>query len=191
VFCTGYFYTFPFFKDGEGVKVQAPDGSRARYLWEHLVYSERPTLAFLGIPQRVVPFPLSEAQAAVVARAWAGRLTLPSRSAMQQWETDLVRAKGDGKAAHNLATPLDVEYINRLHDLAMTAEPREGLEDGGRGKEPPYWDEEKAWTRERFPMIKLAARALGERRYEVRTLEELGFSFERWKREGEGAAKAA
>jgi cation diffusion facilitator CzcD-associated flavoprotein CzcO len=60
VFCTGYFYSFPFLRN-----LSSPvttDGSCARHLYEHMLYVDDPTLAFVGIPQRVVPFPVSEAQ---------------------------------------------------------------------------------------------------------------------------------
>lgn len=119
VFCTGYFYSFPFLKS-----ISPPiitDGSYARNLYEHILYIEDPTLAFLGIPQRVVPFPISESQSAYVARLWAGRLSLPSRGIMRTWEEAELKEKGESKAIHNLAFPRDVEYINKLHELSLSA----------------------------------------------------------------------
>lgn len=179
VFCTGYFYSYPFLQS-----LSPPvttDGSYARHLYEHVVYTEDPTLAFLGIPQRVVPFPVSEAQAAYVARIWADRLPLPSHTEMLDWEAGVLAEKGEGRQVHNLAFPRDAEYINRLHDASMAAKRVARLDNEGVGKVPPYWGADKAWVRERFPLIKLASRALGERRHEVRTLEELGFDYRAWK----------
>ncbi|KAK7755787.1 monooxygenase [Diatrype stigma] len=179
VFCTGYFYSYPFLQS-----LSPPvttDGSYARHLYEHVVYTEDPTLAFLGIPQRVVPFPVSEAQAAYVARLWTDRLPLPSHTEMLDWEAGALAEKGEGRQLHNLAFPRDAEYINRLHDASMAAKTVERLDNEGVGKVPPYWGDDKAWVRERFPLIKLASRALGERRHEVRTLEELGFDYRAWK----------
>ena len=57
------------------------------------------------------------------------------------------------------------------------------------GKEPPYWGEKEYWTRERFPAIKKAFQALGEDRHKVRSLVEVGFDFEEWKREKENEGK--
>lgn len=179
VFCTGYFYSFPFLRALSPPVVT--DGARARGLYEHLLYAEDPTLAFAGIPQRIVPFPVAEGQAAWVARAWAGRLQLPPRAEMRAWEAKLLEDKGDGKMLHNLAFPKDLEYINMLYARSLEAERRPGLENDGVGKIPPFWDDEKRWTRERFPLIKIASRKLGEKRYEVTKLEELGFDYKAWK----------
>ena len=189
VFCTGYHYSFPFLRSLEP-PVVVRDGSHADQLWEHMLYAPDPTLAFLSIPQRIVPFPVSEAQSSVIARIWADRLPAPPRREMDKWIADMKEETGGGsKALHNLATPRDINYINRLHDRSMGARRVAGLENDGAGKTPPYWDAEKAWTRERFPMIKLASKALGERRHEVKTLKELGFDYDEWKRAAEAGEK--
>lgn len=179
VFCTGYFYSFPFL-DSTRYPL-SPDGIWVRKLYEHILYIEDPTLAFLGIPQRIVPFPVAEAQAAFVARAWADRLALPCREEMLEWERCTIEQKGEGKFLHNLAFPRDVEYINRLYKASMSAKKVDDLENGGSGKIPPHWGADKAWVRERFPAIKVASRALGDKRHEVRSLEELGFDYQTWK----------
>ncbi|KAK1975150.1 thiol-specific monooxygenase [Colletotrichum cereale] len=179
VFCTGYFYSFPFIRDLNPPVVT--DGAFARNLYEHVFYIDDPTLAFAGIPQRIVPFPVSEGQAAYVARAWADRVRLPSRVEMREWEARMLKDKGEGKLLHNLAFPKDLEYINMLHARSLEAEKRPGLENDGVGKIPPFWDDEKRWTRERFPLIRMASRQLGEKRHEVTTLEELGFNYKTWK----------
>lgn len=188
VFCTGYHYSFPFLR-GLEPSIVVPDGSHAANLWEHILYTEDPTLAFLSVPQRIVPFPVSEAQSGVIARMWADRLPAPPRTEMENWVQRLREEKGDSKALHNLAFPKDMIYINRLHGLSMRARRVPRLENDGAGKQPPYWGAEKAWTRERFPMIKLASRALGEERHKVKTLKELGFDYEEWKETAEAAEK--
>ncbi|KAI8197444.1 Thiol-specific monooxygenase [Colletotrichum sp. SAR 10_65] len=179
VFCTGYFYSFPFLRDLSPPVVT--DGAYARNLYEHLLYIDDPTLAFAGIPQRIVPFPVAEGQAAFVARAWADRLPLPSTAEMREWEAKMLKDKGESKMLHNLAFPKDLDYINMLHARSLEAAKREGLENDGVGKIPPFWDDEKRWTRERFPLIKIASRKLGEKRHEVTTLEQLGFDYKAWK----------
>ncbi|KAK1854847.1 putative flavin dependent monooxygenase [Colletotrichum chrysophilum] len=179
VFCTGYFYSFPFLSALSPPVVT--DGAYARNLYEHLLYIDDPTLAFAGIPQRIVPFPVAEGQAAFVARAWADRLPLPSTAEMREWEAKMLKDKGESKMLHNLAFPKDLDYINMLHARSLEAAKREGLENDGVGKIPPFWDDEKRWTRERFPLIKIASRKLGEKRHEVTTLEQLGFDYKAWK----------
>lgn len=175
VFCTGYFYSFPFLPNLNPPVIT--DGACARNLFEHVLYIDDPTLAFLGIPQRVVPLPIAEAQAAWVARLWSDRLAMPPVADMRAWEADLVRARGESKSIHNLAFPMDVNYINSLYTRSLAATPRNGLDNNGAGKHPPYWNTEKAWVRERFPFIKIASRALGEKRSEVKSLAELGFIY--------------
>jgi len=68
----------------------------------------------------------------------------------------------------------------------MGASPRRAdAGDAPPGKEPPFWGEKEKWMRERTPLIKKAARELGAReRGEIKTLEELGFDFEAWRRAG-------
>ncbi|KAI0484557.1 putative flavin dependent monooxygenase [Xylariaceae sp. FL0804] len=179
VFCTGYFYSFPFLKTLSPAVVT--DGSNARHLYEHVLYIDDPTLGFLGIPQRVVPFPIAEAQAAYVARIWAERLDLPPHADMEEWERNLLKSKGDGRSLHNMAFPQDVEYINGLHSKSSAARKVAGLENDGAGKLAPFWGPDKAWVRARMPLIKIASRALGAKRHEVKRLEDLGFDYESWK----------
>ena len=118
----------------------------------------------------------------------SGRLSLPSSSEMASWEASLLAEKGDVKAYHILGFPSDAEYLNFLHDWAMSVVPSPRLENEGKGKEPPYWDEEKCWERERIPLIKEASRKLGDERHKLRNLKDLGFDFHKWKEENSGKA---
>lgn len=101
ILATGYFYDFPFFsKETEkelGLTVQPESRTRpvnaVLGLWQHLIARDEPTLSFLGIPSRIVPFPVVEVQSAVVARLLAGRLTLPSKQEMLKWETEVIFSK--------------------------------------------------------------------------------------------------
>lgn len=181
IFCTGFHYSYPFLKTLEP-SVVVPDGGHAAHLWEHILYTADPTLAFLSVPQRVVPFPIAESQSAIISRIWSGRLAAPTPSAMDSWVSAEHEDKGAGKAIHLMFFPTDVEYINRLHELSTTASKAQGLENEGEGKRPPYWGLNKRWVRERVPKIKLASRAMGDRRHEIKTLEDLGFDYEEWKR---------
>lgn len=182
IFCTGYHYIFPFLKQPDN-PVFVPSGAYADHLWHHMLYTKDPTLAFLCIPQQIAPFPFGEGQAAVIARMWSGRLETPSTEEMDQWVDNLRAAKGDAKARHLLGTPGNIAYTNMFYDMCSKATPRPelGLENHGVGKLPIYWDEEMSWIRLMTLNIKLAMRALGERRREVTTLKQLGFDFETWK----------
>ncbi|KZF23213.1 thiol-specific monooxygenase [Xylona heveae TC161] len=185
IFCTGYFYSFPFLSSLSPALVS--NGDRTQNVYKHLFYNTEPTLAFIGLPQRIVPFPVSEAQGAVIARAWSGRMTLPSLREMQKWEAATIVDRGSGRNFHTIAFPLDAEYINHLHGWALQATSRTRLANDGRGKMPPYWNEQTQWVRERFPLIKVASKKLGDRRHEICTLEELGFDYLKWRSEAANA----
>ncbi len=181
VFATGYFYSLPFLENIYPKLIT--DGSHVHHTYKHLFYTPRPTLSFLALPQRVVPFPLAAAQAAVLARVYSNRLPLPPLATMLAWESTVVsETRGDGRAFHLLPFPKDGEYINEMARWAMSAEARQGLEEGGRGKPAPVWDEREFWCRERCPAIRRSFVARVEGRKKVRALEEVGFRFE--EREG-------
>jgi hypothetical protein len=65
-----------------------------------------------------------------------------------------------------------------LYDWAMEADPREGLENDGRGKLPKRWGAWEFWARGSFPAIKKAYTDKGNERRNVKSLEELGFVFD-------------
>ncbi|KAF7546317.1 hypothetical protein G7Z17_g8523 [Cylindrodendrum hubeiense] len=187
ILCTGFHYSYPFLQSLKP-SVLVPSGTYAAHLWENMIYTADPTLAFLSIPQRGIPFPLVEAQSAVISRIWSGRLNPPSRAEMEAWVHKEHQEKGEGKPIHHISCPADVEYINRLHNLSTkaTRAPELGLDRGGDGKEPPYWDLQKRWVRERVLEIKLASRAQGDRRHEFKSLEDLGFDYAQWEKDLEG-----
>ncbi|OAP64564.1 hypothetical protein AYL99_00536 [Fonsecaea erecta] len=186
VFATGYFYSYPFLSS-----VLPPlitDGFRARGTYQHLFSIDHPTLAFPVINLKVIPFPLSQNQAAVVARVWSGRLALPSTAQMRDWEQETVDRKGDGKHFHVKRFPEDAAQINELYAWALQATRKDGLQNGGVGRLGTRWDQRQVWMRSRFPDIKAAYVDRGESRVQVRTMEELGFDFAKWQA---GQAQAA
>ncbi|KAJ5910054.1 hypothetical protein N7504_004697 [Penicillium tannophilum] len=176
VFCTGYHFSLPFLSSLQPSIIT--DGLRPHNLYRHVFYTFEPTLALIGFQQRIVPFVISQAQGAWVARVFSGRLNLPSHADMQQWIEEWKAIRGDGRIFNVLGFPLDTEYINDLHNISSAAVHRDGLENDGRGKKSPFWGKKEKWTRERVPLIKKASQALGSRRREITRLEEIGFRFE-------------
>jgi len=170
-------YSFPFLKNLSPLPDVVEDGSRVQNVYQQMVYHPCPTLFFLGLPQRVVPFPISEAQSAIIARILAGRLQLPAESAMKETEKKEMERKGTSKTFHTLGYPQDADYINHLYEWAMSSTRVSGLENEGMGKLPPFWDKEKRWLRSILPQIKEASKRLGRERFAVGTVSELGFSY--------------
>lgn len=226
IFCTGYIYSYPFLPQGvppvrpAGAVPDAPvhpafsthplitSGDRVHHVYQHLFWAALPSLAFLVLPWNIVPFPLAEAQAAVVARVWAGRRALPAQEAMDRWEREGEEAWGRGKAFHRMPPPRDGLYLNALGEWAAGGEEAgERLPVGGeRAKEgttvggerarkgvtveektektndgplpPPHWDGRMFWIRRSVAAIKKAFMERGAARRSVTTLEELGFTYD-------------
>lgn len=177
VFCTGYMYSFPFLDDLNPLPNVITTGIRVENLYHQMIYHPCPSLFFIGLPQRVVPFPISEAQSAVIARVLSGRLQLPESVVMRKAEEEQLLKAGMTKAFHTLGYPQDADYINYLHQWVMTSTKSQSLENGGVGKLPPFWDEEKRWLRRILPQVKEASKLLGQKRLKVCTVKELGFSY--------------
>ncbi|KAL1974824.1 hypothetical protein VTN31DRAFT_5028 [Thermomyces dupontii] len=176
VFCTGYLYSYPFLEPLDPPVVT--DGSRTLNVYQQLFYNEHPTLVFPVLPQRVTPFPLVENQAAVFARVWSGRLSLPSKEEMRAWEEAEVSSRGSHKGFHVIPYPLDAEYLNYLYDWAEQAARRPGLENDGQGKKGVRWGPREKWMRSHFGEIKFSYRILGEKRHSARSLKDIGIDLE-------------
>ncbi|KAI9780103.1 MAG: hypothetical protein M1816_003188 [Peltula sp. TS41687] len=176
VFCTGYLYSYPFLSSLQPALIS--DGLRTQHLYKHIFYMYKSTLAFAAVPKKIIPFPLSESQAAVIAGVWAGRLELPSLEEMKSWEKETLD-EGGSKEFHTLGYPLDVDYINELHNWNQ----QPSSPSRSRRKQPPCWGEKEYWTRERIPAIKKAFLERDEERHVIRSMEQLGFDYDQWERE--------
>jgi cation diffusion facilitator CzcD-associated flavoprotein CzcO len=182
VFCTGYLHSHPYLSF-LNPSPQAPDGARTQHVYQHLFFIPNPTLAFINLAHKVIPFHVAESQAAAVARVWSNRISLPSQAEMEHWEAEEIATKGAGRQFHAMNYPLDADYINGMHAWCLLAEPRMRDE-----KLPPFWGPRQKWIRERFQAIKKAYADRGAARHQVKSLEELGFDYEKWREEEEQAA---
>lgn len=185
-------------------------GLRTHHMYKHFLHNEYPTLAMPVLNIKIIPFPLAENQAAVLARLWSGRLDLPSHKEMQEWEAaeeerltaahrlrpsprvdveDSIGALQNSQQKyeggfHTLSYPEDVNQINSLYAWAASARPRHGLEQNGVGKLGTKRDEQQVWLRGQFADIKAAYAKHGENRVSIKSLDMLGEdwknAFERW-----------
>ena len=170
LFCTGYYYSFPFLSSICPKLIST--GDRVQYLYKHMFYIPDPTLAFIGLPSKVIPFRTFEIQAAIIGCIWLHHLELPTQGTMTEWEEALIAERGVGKSFHVLPFPQDIQYHNDLVEWALSAKERVCIEI------PPKWSAKETWLRERFPAIKKAFADRGEDRCRVRTVEDLGFDYE-------------
>ncbi|KAK9908844.1 hypothetical protein WJX75_003644 [Coccomyxa subellipsoidea] len=82
---TGYRYSFPFLADARigGAEIITVDDNRVSPLYQHIFPpSAAPTLSFVGLPWKVVPFAQYELQAKWIARVLSGRVSLPTQRHM-------------------------------------------------------------------------------------------------------------
>ncbi|KAA8521868.1 hypothetical protein F0562_012510 [Nyssa sinensis] len=102
--CTGYKYHFPFLDTGGIVAV---DDNRVGPLYKHIFPPFlSPCLSFVGLPFKVVPFPLLEFQSKWIAGVLSGRLALPSPEEMlEDVEAFYLRLEASGvpkRYTHNI-----------------------------------------------------------------------------------------
>uniref|UniRef100_A0A0A9DX06 Flavin-containing monooxygenase n=1 Tax=Arundo donax TaxID=35708 RepID=A0A0A9DX06_ARUDO len=80
--CTGYLYDFPFLGDDSAITV---DDNCVDPLYKHVFPPEvAPQLSFIGLPWKVIPFPLFELQSKWVAGVLSGRIEFPSKDEMME-----------------------------------------------------------------------------------------------------------
>ncbi|CAH2048038.1 unnamed protein product [Thlaspi arvense] len=80
--CTGYKYHFPFLETNGSVTVE---DNRVGPLYKDVFPPAlAPWLSFIGIPWKVVPFPLFELQSKWIAGVLSGRITLPAKEDMMK-----------------------------------------------------------------------------------------------------------
>ncbi|KAL8936750.1 MAG: hypothetical protein Q9216_004769 [Gyalolechia sp. 2 TL-2023] len=166
VFCTGYYYSFPFLSSLQPAPIVT--GERVENSYQHLLYMDHPSMAFIGLPFKIIPFRTCEGQAAVVARLWAGRLELPRKWEMREWEAQRTAERGAGKKFHELNKLEDFRYHNEMIDWVLRSKPKDGE------RVPPKWSQKETLVRKNIPAIKRAFADLGEARYTVRSVEQLG-----------------
>lgn len=163
VYCTGFLFSYPFLPDLAPALLTSGRGVHG--LYQHVFLRRHPTLAFVGLLIKAVPFQVSEAQAAALAAVWADALRLPPEEEMEAWERRLAEVKGE--ALHTFAKHGDDGfYINELHDWVMTA--------SSPGRQPPYWGEEMMWKRSIIADAKMRFEKQG---CTATTLAELGYVF--------------
>lgn len=133
VFCTGYLYSYPFLKQ----YLEVTDGLQVKDIYAQIFNVDDPSLTFIALPKDVIPMPLSELQAAVVARVFSGRLKLACREERRAAYEKELKEKGSGKSFHSFKTPEDVEYYTKLYNWVNDA----GLLDEGLA--PSQWGEQR------------------------------------------------
>ncbi|EDV25656.1 uncharacterized protein TRIADDRAFT_24469 [Trichoplax adhaerens] len=85
IFCTGYGYEFPFLTPSCNVTLENQQ-RRIRPLFMHIFHIDHPTLSFVGICAKIVPFGQFYLQASVVTSVLLNQTPLPSIDEMERDE---------------------------------------------------------------------------------------------------------
>ncbi|CAL4065070.1 unnamed protein product, partial [Meganyctiphanes norvegica] len=79
VLCTGYDYVFPFLEASCGVYVE---DNQVKPLYKHLIHTTFPSMAFIGIPFQICPFPMFHYQVMFFVKSFIDDIKLPSKQEM-------------------------------------------------------------------------------------------------------------
>lgn len=119
MYCTGYEYTFPFLSEKCGVTVE---DSIVKPLYKHIINVNHPTMAFIGIPSQIVPFPLFDIQVRFFLAVLTGGATAVTSQAMAAEHTGAVqhlrRSGGQVQRKHTLGVEGMQQYVDELATLA-------------------------------------------------------------------------
>ncbi|XP_023224548.1 flavin-containing monooxygenase FMO GS-OX-like 4 isoform X1 [Centruroides sculpturatus] len=81
LFCTGYDYDFDVLHSSVGLKITE---KRIIPLYKHLIHINFPTLAFIGIISKILPFPIFHQQIIFFLKVLDGSIILPSKEDMKK-----------------------------------------------------------------------------------------------------------
>ena len=105
-FASGYDYSFPFIDDDSNLDMSFVKGERrVKPLYKQLWHAKCPSLAFVGLPHSVVPFPLFDYQAsAIVSQLCPRERTIP----LPPLEDRILSAEIDARSADRI---VDTHYL--------------------------------------------------------------------------------
>ncbi|CAI5962961.1 unnamed protein product [Closterium sp. NIES-65] len=108
--CTGYSFSFPFL--ALPPSLLSVDTGRVTPLFRHVLPPAlAPSLSFIGLPWKVVPFPLCQLQARWVAQLLSGQLPVPPRSDMEDGVRRLYARMEEQGVPERYAHRLDMEQV--------------------------------------------------------------------------------
>ena len=126
--CTGYEFVFPFLSDSCNVRVE---NNVVRPLFKHMIHSEFPSMAFIGIPLQITPFPLFDMQIQWFGKVLKGDFKLPSREEMNSQTRNELEAKiaaGIPERHFHKFGSYQWKYNDHLADLAGIKRLNPGVE---------------------------------------------------------------
>lgn len=114
IFCTGYHYRFPFLEDS----IVTVEDNWVHPLYQELMPPAHSTIAFVGLPYAVIPFPLFEIQVKWFTRMLAGQFELPSRADRDSWCDEKVNWLQANKPKQRNFHKKGMELYEEMNELA-------------------------------------------------------------------------
>ncbi|KAK1305327.1 Flavin-containing monooxygenase FMO GS-OX5 [Acorus calamus] len=114
-YCTGYKYSFPFLKTNGFISVE---DNRVGPLYQHVFPPKlSPSISFVGLPQRVIPFLTIDLQSKWVAQVLSSKAMLPPEEEMMASIKALymqMETTGTPKHHTHRLHPYELDYMNWL-----------------------------------------------------------------------------
>ncbi|XP_018577355.1 flavin-containing monooxygenase FMO GS-OX-like 4 isoform X3 [Anoplophora glabripennis] len=117
IFCTGYIYSYPFLSPNCGIQVE---DNWVKYLYKQIININHPTMAFIGVPFRVTPFPMFGIQVRFFLKYLKGGLAINKAQMRQDLDQYMQKKKEEGQPTH-YAHFLGLKQGWYMDDLADTA----------------------------------------------------------------------
>jgi cation diffusion facilitator CzcD-associated flavoprotein CzcO len=127
LYATGFLFDYPFLDENSGLPPKGfpltlhDQGHAVSHLYQQCFYFPNPTLAFVGLPIRITPFPLSQYQASALAKFWARKIDLPPPQQLEQIERQRqqeVLSKGISQRKLHYLGKDEFKYCNQLAEWA-------------------------------------------------------------------------
>ncbi|KAI7847991.1 flavin-binding monooxygenase-like-domain-containing protein [Circinella umbellata] len=152
LFATGYLYSFPFLSFEKDNLIT--DGHTVFNLFQDMFYIKNPTLAFVGLPTRVVPMPFMQMQSMVIARCFSGRAKFPSHKVIQEEMED------KKKGPKNLIMDIESE-LAAFERMGAWAEGYQGKIEDWQSNDPITGRLSEKWIKDRHRQLELRKEYLG------------------------------
>jgi thioredoxin reductase len=113
-FATGYQHSYPFLDDSCKMSITA---SLVRPLFKRIINASYPTMCFIGIPFKVLPFPCFDRQVQFYVQSLTGNIKLPDSETMIKEEEELFKVhitKGEKLRYYNMLGHNQWKYFDDL-----------------------------------------------------------------------------
>ncbi|KAJ8923996.1 hypothetical protein NQ315_006772 [Exocentrus adspersus] len=117
ILCTGYLYSYPFLSPKCDIQV---DNNWVKYLYKQIVNINHQTMAFIGIPFRVTPFPMFGIQVRFFLKFLKGQPVVSKDQMLEELTQYMLKKKEEGQPIH-YAHFLGLKQGWYMDDLADTA----------------------------------------------------------------------